>query len=138
MIEAQIPKDIRKYEAKLAGPFTLRQLICFGISCALAFFVYKLVLSFSDANTAIPMCMIAISPVIAVGWVKPYGMPLEKFLQTAFISNVLAPKVRKYKTRNAYKISCDKLVRMSDKEYKKRIKYDKKMATNNEKYEMFK
>ena len=42
MLETQIPKDIRKYESKLVGPFTLRQLICFIIACLVAYIVFKI------------------------------------------------------------------------------------------------
>lgn len=37
MLEAQIPKDIRKYESKLIGPFTLRQTITFVIAGVLGY-----------------------------------------------------------------------------------------------------
>lgn len=138
MIEAQIPKDIRKYEAKLAGPFTLRQLICFILSSVVAYFAYKGISLFVSPGNAIPICMFLVSPIIAVGWVKPYGTPLEKFIKTAFISNVLSPKVRKYKTKNNFSQASERLKKMSDSEYTKRLKLEKKMAMQNSKYERFK
>lgn len=138
MLEAQIPKDVRKYEAKLVGPFTLRQLICFIIACILAYFAYKGISAVFSVDFAIPVCMLLISPIIAIGWVKPYGMPLEKFLQSAFIGMVLAPKVRKYKTKNNYSLAAEPLKKLSDKEYKERIKKEKKMAQSNLDYMAYK
>lgn len=138
MLEAQIPKDIRKYESKMVGPFTLRQLICFIAAVVLAYFAYKGITSFSTADVATPVCVLVAAPIIMVGWVKPYGMPMEKFIQTSFISTILAPKVRKYKTKNQYRLASTRLQKMEQKEYKKRLKKDKKLAQENKKYQAYK
>ena len=104
MIEVEIPKDIRQYEAKLIGPFTLRQTIFFVAGCAFAIPTFNIVYHISTMDVAAFMCMIVATPFLAFGWVKVYGMPLEKFIKTAFISNVLSPKHRKYKTENTFDI----------------------------------
>lgn len=48
------------------------------------------------------LCMIVATPFLLFGWVKIYGMPLEKYIKTAFVSNVCSPKFRKYKTKNTF------------------------------------
>lgn len=138
MIEIQIPKDIRKYEAKLIGPFTLRQLICFILGCIVAYVVYTLMSKINLSEDAMPIAMVSCAPVLAFGWIKPYGMPLEKFLQTALISTLLAPTERKYKTKNNFKITTDDHKKINQSEYKKRLKKDKKLAKTDSKYESFK
>lgn len=138
MIEVQIPKDIRKYEAKLVGPFTLRQLIAFIVGCVIAYFTYKVMSSLNLKEHAVPMCMLLASPALAMGYVKPYGMPMERFLQTAFITTVLAPAERKYKTKNTFKYAAIKQKAQSKKEYQKRLKKDKKLTASDSKYESFK
>lgn len=138
MIEAQIPKDIRKYESKLAGPFTLRQLICFGVGCLTAFLVYKLSAGTIGKDNAVTLCFFSAIPAVAFGWVKPYGMTLEKFLRAAVVSNFIAPKHRKYKTRNSYRAVSGKVQRMPKKEYKKRLKKDRALAKSDSRYEAFK
>jgi hypothetical protein len=138
MIEAQIPKDIRKYESKLVGPFTLRQLICFIIACVLALLAFRILKPLIGSSNASTICLIIGIPPIAFGWVKPYGMTLEKFLQSALIGNVLAPKKRKYKTRNTFRKVETKLEKMNDKEFKKRIKMEQKLAKTNKKYIAYK
>ena len=138
MIEIQIPKDIRKYEAKLIGPFTLRQLICFVIACVVGYVVYDVMNKLKLQEHAMPICMICVAPVLAFGWVKPYGMPLEKFLQTALISTLLAPTERKYKTKNNFKITTDDHKKINQSEYKKRLKKANKLAKTDSKYESFK
>ena len=138
MIEAQIPKDIRKYESKLVGPFTLRQLICFLIGCACAFVGYKVIGPLVGQDSSITIAFFLAIPGVAFGWIKPYGMALEKFLQTALISNFIAPKHRKYKIKNGYKTASDKLTVQKKKEYKKRMKAEKKLAQSDSKYIAYK
>lgn len=138
MLEAPIPKDIRKYDAKLIGPFTLRQLLCFLMACLLSFLSYKFLFDILGKDATIFLCFILSTPFIVVGWYKPYGMPLEKFLRSALISTVLAPKNRKYKTNNYFREGAADFKPMSDGDYKKRVKKEKKLAINDPKYESFK
>ena len=138
MIEAQIPKDIRKYESKLVGPFTLRQLICFLIGCGCAFFGYKIIGPIFGSDNSVTVAFFLAIPAIAFGWVKPYGMTLEKFLQTALISNFIAPKHRKYKIKNGYKEATVKFHKQDKKEYKKRLKIEKQLTESNLQYQAFK
>ena len=134
MLEAQIPKDIRKYETKLVGSFTLRQLICFIVGCLAAFLVYKLASALNLGEVKMFLTFLAAAPAIAFGWIKPYGMKLEDFARTALISNFLAPKERIYKTNNSMRVASVKLEKMSQKDYKKRMEKEKKLAKENDKY----
>ena len=137
MLEGQIPKDVRKYDAKFIGPFTLRQAIFFIISCVVGYVFYTVFKQFLDVQTSLAIAVILILPFLAFGWVKPYGMPLEKFLQSALISTVLSPHHRKYKTNNMFEAASVKITPMTKGEYKKRLKKEKK-AHKNDKYTMFK
>ena len=138
MLEAPIPKDIRKYEAKLVGPFTTRQLVCFLGGAALAYGTYKLFGTYLGTQTTMVICSIVAAPFLVMGWYKPYGMPFEKFFKSAFISSVLSPRNRKYKTKNVFDSLADDPKPISKSEYKKRLKKDNKMAKENEKYLKFK
>ena len=101
MIELEVPKDIRKYEAKLFGPFTTRQLICFIIAVVVALIVYKGLGALIPSIDILFFAILIIDlPVLLCGWVKPYGMAFEKFAQTAFATTFLSPKTRKYVTEN--------------------------------------
>lgn len=102
MIELEVPKDIRKYEAKLFGPFTTRQLICFVIACVVAFFVYQIVGALIPRDVIIFLIIIVDLPVLLCGWFKPYGMAFEKFAKTAFTTSFVSPSVRKYVTENSF------------------------------------
>lgn len=138
MIEVQIPKDVRKYEAKLVGPFTTRQLFFFIAASLISYISFKAISQSLGSETAIMVCVLLVTPILLVGWYKPYGMPFEKFFQSAFISTVLAPKHRKYKTKNFYKSSVLQFTPLSIKEYKKRLAKEKKEHQNDEKYIAYK
>ena len=101
-IEIKIPKEIRKYEAKAVGPFTLRQLICLLICVPVCVGLYILVKPYVGVDVA----GFIVFPPAAVGWLfgwcKPYGMKFEKYMKTMFINSFLAPKKRVYKTENFY------------------------------------
>lgn len=97
-IEKKIPRDISRYEAKLIGPFTTRQ-ICFGVPGILlgigAFLLLKQYLT-SDVNFFVSASVAL--PFLCCAAVKPYGIPFEKYVSIVFVSQFLAPKHRKYKT----------------------------------------
>lgn len=138
MLEAPIPKDIRKYDAKLVGPFTTRQLFCFIGGAALSYVAYKVLGTSLGTETALTICSVIAAPFLVMGWYKPYGMPFEKFFQTAFISTILAPHHRKYKTKNLFSSITDDPRPMSQSDYKKRKKKELKIAKENNKYMAYK
>ena len=110
MIELEVPKDIRKYEAKLFGPFTTRQLICFVIACAIAYLAYQVLISMMPQDFAFFLIIVIDLPVLLCGWFKPYGMPFEKFAKVAFTTTFISPAARKYVSENIFstKIEDDK------------------------------
>ena len=138
MIEGQVPKDIRKYEAKLLGPFTTRQVIFGVVAAVVAYAVYGICKGPLGSSNAITACMIFSMPILSFAFIKPYGMPLEKFIQTAFVSNVMAPRVRKYKTNNHFKQIEESFKPMGEKEYKKRKKKDRRKAKTDDQYMSYK
>ena len=102
MIEIEIPKDISKYEAKLVSSFTTRQVGCLIAAGALTIPTFLALKDVLPRDLASLLILIIAVPFILVGWVKPYGMNFEQFVKTAFVSNVLSPKKRKYVTMNVY------------------------------------
>ena len=125
MIELEVPKDIRKYEAKLFGPFTTRQLICFVIACGIAFLSYNFLKELMPQDILVVLIIVIDLPVLLCGWFKPYGMPFEKFAKVAFTTTFVSPAIRKYVTENAFsdKETQDKLAETNkQKNAKKQIK----------------
>jgi len=102
MIEIEVPKDITKYEAKLIASFTTRQVGCLAIAAVIAVPTFLALRDAVPRDVATLIILLLVLPFVLLGWVKPYGMNFEQFVRTAFISNVLSPKKRKYVTMNVY------------------------------------
>lgn len=94
-MERIIGKDIRNYKIREVGPFSLREAI-FGaltlISAYGAYIAQKLL--FGDYSY-IPI-FLAAAPFVALGFLKPYGLPFEKWFSTVFAENFLSPAIRPY------------------------------------------
>ena len=132
MIETKVPKDIRVYETKIMGPFTLRNIICLTIMGVLDFFLYNTI--FRDlklsVNELIYILMIIDCPIAAIGWVKYMGMPIEQYLKIIITTNFLSPSYRLISN----KIYEYKKVENSDDKKKKKKKITKKMINNHPEY----
>lgn len=101
MIEIRVTKDLGDYDPKVAGPFNLRQLICLVIGSPICYMIIKYLSPILTIDIAAFFCIIPAGLAYAFGWAKPYGMKMEKFLSSIFITRILAPAIRRYKTENA-------------------------------------
>ena len=101
-IEIHINKDVGSFEPKLIGPLTSRQTVCVAIGAPFAWLLYKVASPILTPDVATYLLAIPAIFVFAFGWLKPYGMRLEKFIQSVFINMFLAPVNRKYKTVNIH------------------------------------
>lgn len=105
MIEMEIPKDIMSVETTLVGPLTTRQTICFGITAVMEYVYYTIVSSMNLSLTMddlIGIGVILAIPILAFSFIKPYGLPLEKYLSNVFKLTYLAPKIRVYQIENIF------------------------------------
>lgn len=98
MIEIRINKDIGSFEPKIMGPFTGRQLVCVIIGGVAAMLIYYLAAPFLTQSSALFLAAIPAGVAVMFGWVKPLGIPMERFLKSAFVSMFIAPSIRRYKT----------------------------------------
>lgn len=132
MIEIEIPQDISKFETKLIGPFTTRQLLCFIGLVAGCVGSYKAVTAFLGDESSLKMIipMIVAIPFALIGWYKPYGMNFEKFVSSTFVSMFLAPTKRVYKIENTFD-AFDKMI--DDEEKAKFAKENPQIAKENKK-----
>ena len=99
MFETRVPKDIRKYETKIMGPLTLRQVSCVAIALFLDFILYIAVVAPLNVSAEVILygVMIIDLPILCFGWLKPAGMPLERYITHVLIYNYLSPTKRKAK-----------------------------------------
>ena len=99
MVEVEMSEDIRKFENKLVGGLTKRQLISVaigvGLGAPLGIFVP------GDITIKVLLVALVALPALLCGWVKLDGMPLEILAVRAVYSNILCPRKRKLKTSPA-------------------------------------
>ena len=106
MIELEVLEDIRNYKSKIIGPFTIKEF--FSLLIAVLLDVFILIYIVLPLNLPVDylayICIIPDVLIYEIGFRKVMGMiPMEKFLKTALIYNVLAAKNRKAK--NSIKIN---------------------------------
>ena len=119
MIEIYINKDVGSYQAKFIGPFTLRQTICLAVASPFCWMIYKYLSPALSPDIAGFFVVIPAGIAWVFGWLRPYGMPMEKFLHSIFVSMVLAPSVRKYETVNQHEAALTVLSQASSRSAKK-------------------
>ena len=101
MIEIEMSKDIRDYEPRVVGMFTVRQIVCLCISAAYAIPIFMLLGWLGlGMTTQATVAILMAAPGIACGYVKMHGMPLEKFFVSCVLRQLLFPAKRKYVTEN--------------------------------------
>ena len=100
MLEIEMSRDIKDFQPKIIGPFTLRQIACVGISFAYGIPMYKLLPG--DIVTKMMIVLFAMLPVLICGWLKVYDEPFEKFLKIIILNKFVKPVNRKYKVKNEF------------------------------------
>lgn len=102
MIEREIVKDIKSYEPKFIGPFSLRQTVCVALGAASSFPVFFLLNRVFITEFSLLVASVVIAPFLVCGWYKPYDIPFEKFVYRYIKITLMTPSKRKYKTNNYY------------------------------------
>lgn len=127
MIQVEMNKDIRDFSPKVISIFDKRQLICVGLS-ALYGVPIMLYATSLDIYTRITLATVLMTPVIACGWVKMYGMPLERFFLHIIRNYWLTPTKRKYRTENTFSFISpdDTVILFKDAKRGKMSRNDKK------------
>lgn len=100
MIQIEMSKDINDFSPKIISIFDKRQLICTAIACA-----YGLPIMMDKSvdvgfEVKLTVALALMFPVIACGWVKLYGMTLERFIIHIIKTNVIGTTKRYYATKN--------------------------------------
>lgn len=103
MIAVRIPEEIRKYKEKIVFGLTARQLISTLITLFICIPLYWFGRNIIP-DDILSWLIIAISmPLLAIGFLKYNGMPMEKFFIVWFKFEILFPRKRKFKTENAFR-----------------------------------
>ena len=114
MVEVEMTEDIRKFENKVVGGLTKRQIISVliggGIGVPLGVFIP------GDMTVKILVAALVALPILLCGWVKLDGMPLEILAIRTIYSYVLCPAKRKYKTTNPWRVLLTKYEKSVEKQ----------------------
>ena len=103
MIIMPVPKDIRKMEPKFIGPLTKRQTIFLAPAALIAYIVFFTLAPIISQDVAMPLIIILDLPLVACGFLNPYGMPFYIYVKDIVTNKVLAPSYRPYATENVFK-----------------------------------
>ncbi len=127
MFKVPMTRDIKDFSPKVISIFNKRQLICSAIALSYGFPIIMYAKSL-ELNTRMTFATILMLPVLACGWIKVYGMPLEKFALIVLTNHVLTPTRRMYATENTldYLVE-DGVVRFRDAKRKKMTWKEKKV-----------
>lgn len=99
MIKVPMTTDIKDFSPKVISIFNKRQLICLAIAFSYGFPIVMYAKALS-LNTRMTLATLLMLPVLACGWIKAYGMPLERFALLVLRNHVLTPARRPYATEN--------------------------------------
>ncbi|WBW49322.1 PrgI family protein [Peptoniphilus equinus] len=104
MAYVQVPRDLSKFESKVAFNLTKRQIICFGVGGILGFAFYTTFKPIIPINLLTTFMFILIAPFFIMGVFKKDGMPFEKYMYIIIRQKYLRPHIRRYKSVNLYHV----------------------------------
>lgn len=103
-MEIKINREIRNYSEAVYFGLSLRQFIFSVLACGVAVGLYFLLRPFFGIETLSWMCILGALPFAAIGFFKYHGMTAEKALFAYLKSEVLTPKLLKFKSVNYYDV----------------------------------
>ncbi len=134
MIEIDIPKDITKYETKLIGPFSKRELIGIGVAAILGYAAYYVSKAYGlPKDVCGILTLVFAAPGILYGWFTYNGMRIEQLLYTFLVYVFLAPKNRKYLCETKFDQRYAKIQENKLKKNPKKFKYEQERIKLNKK-----
>lgn len=84
-MEIPISQDIRKYKTKDVGNFSFKEAGFIALGLGAAVVTYKL------AGNSIEVALLPMMVIIAIGFLKPYGMSFFEFVRTV-VADKLTPQ----------------------------------------------
>lgn len=98
-ISRKTQKDVGRYQAKLVGPFTVRQSIFVGIAAVVSIMLWNLsdIFQLSMENKVMTILIVA-APIALLGFLNPYGMTCIEFVKQYYEYHILSSKRRIYQT----------------------------------------
>lgn len=104
MAYVQVPRDLSKYETKLALNLTKRQLICFSLGVLVGVPTYLFLKDILEPDLNAMITFLILSPFFAMGIYKKDGIPFEQYMYIVIRYKYLRVKNRKNNKINLKKI----------------------------------
>jgi len=101
-VEVKINRDIRTYSETIFFGLTMRQCIFSALSCIVAVFLYFLFREKLGTEITSWICVIAVLPFAALGFIKYNGMNFETIFLAFIKSKILTPRKLVNKPNNYY------------------------------------
>ena len=101
-MEVKINREIRNYTEAIFFGLSFRQFIFSICACGVAVLLYFLLKPHYAIGTLSWMCILGAAPFAMLGFVQYNGMYAEDFIKAWIKSEVLTPKVLKFKGENLY------------------------------------
>lgn len=101
-MEVKINREIRNYTESMFFGLSLRQFIFSLFACGVAVLMYFILRPYLGIETLSWMCILAVAPFAALGFVKYNGMTAEKFAWAYVKSEFLIPKRLTFHSTNTY------------------------------------
>lgn len=101
-MEVKINKDIRTFSETIFFGLTMRQCICSLLACIVAVVLYFIFKDKLGTEISSWICIIAVIPFVALGFIKYNGMNFEIIFFSIIKTKILSPKVLVNKPNNLY------------------------------------
>lgn len=102
-ISVRVPDEVRTYKEKIMFGLTARQLICAVLALGICFPLYYFGRGYISEDALSWVIILIALPLLAVGFLKFHGLPMEKFIVAWFKFEWLYPRKRIYKIENVYR-----------------------------------
>lgn len=114
-VSRYVPQNIKRYKPKLFWGFTSRQIISLIVTVIVIFISLKLMSGLST-ELRIYLCSLPAVIPLCIGFVRIYGMPLEKFIPQVIHDHFRCPQKRYLITAPSAKIKKEqKTLKMNHK-----------------------
>lgn len=134
-MEIIIGKDIREYKVKDIGPLSLREAFFLILMLGTIYLSYFLQKKLFGTYISLFLYIPAI-PWALLGFIKPCGLPFEKWAKTVFVEKFINPKIRLYESDKTYDINDflteEELTKYIEEESRKPVKV--KLTEEQKKY----
>ena len=97
-----VPRDLTKVKSKIILGLTKRQLICFGAAAVIGVPTYFLLRKLGNDTLALLGMIFIMMPLFLLAMYEKNGQPFEVVVKNIIRQQYLRPKVRPYRTHNAF------------------------------------